>query len=167
VAPPRLVAAAAWARSHYCRHRRCAACDELERELDDGRRVVEVTRHFLVVVPFAAGSTFEQWILPRRHQASFDQTDDRELIDFAALLHRTLQRLKIAVDDPPYNFFLESGPTAPADALSMHWGLRIAPDLVTPGGFELGAGLLVNPSRPEDDAEALRAATPPAKEDAT
>jgi UDPglucose--hexose-1-phosphate uridylyltransferase len=157
--PPRFAATTAWARSHYARQGRCVTCEELELELEDGRRVVEATERFLVLVPFAAASPFEQWILPRRHQASFAQTDDGELIEFGRLLQRALYRLRAALDGPSYNYAIESAAAGDADAPCIHWRLRIVPDLVTPGGFELGAGLPINPSWPEDDAEALRSAT--------
>jgi UDPglucose--hexose-1-phosphate uridylyltransferase len=161
--PPRLAAKTAWARSHYARATRCITCEQVELELEDGRRVVEATERFLVIVPFAAASPFEQWILPRRHQASFAQAEDGELIELGQLLQRALCRLKAALDDPPYRYAIESGSAGEADAPYMHWGLRIVPDLVTAGGFELGGGLPINPSRPEDDAEALCSAAAAAR----
>jgi len=39
----------------------------------------------------------------------------------------------------------------------VHWRLRIVPDLVTWGGFEVGTGMAINPSCPEQDAEELGA----------
>jgi hypothetical protein len=53
---------------------------------------------------------------------------------------------------------IESASIRDRDTASEHWSVRIVPDLVRPGGFELGSGLPINPSRPEDDAAALRAA---------
>jgi UDPglucose--hexose-1-phosphate uridylyltransferase len=43
-----------------------------------------------------------------------------------------------------------------AEAPYFHWRLRIVPSVVTPGGFEIGGGLPINPSSPEGDTEALR-----------
>ena len=40
----------------------------------------------------------------------------------------------------------------------VHWRLRIAPDLTTWGGFELGAGMPINAASPEADAARLRLA---------
>lgn len=159
--PPRLSEMTAWARSYYAREGRCATCDELEREIADGSRIVEATERFLVVVPFAAAAPFELWILPRRHQPSFAESDEDELAELGYVLRRVLYRLKLALDDPPYNYAIEAGATEDADTPFMHWRLRIAPDLVTPGGFELSAGLPINPSRPEEDAEILRAVSLP------
>jgi len=158
ITPPRLAAMAGWARAHHARRGRCVVCEELARELEAGRRIVEAADHHLVVVPFAPAGPFEQQILPRRHQASFAQSDDDELDELGRLLQRALRRLAATLDDPPYNFAIESGAAEASDARSSHWRLRIVPDVVRPGGFELGAGLPINPSRPEDDAEMLRRA---------
>ncbi|MEJ1996405.1 MAG: hypothetical protein P8X75_14565 [Limibacillus sp.] len=126
----------------------------LETELVEGTRVVEKTESFVVLVPYAAANPFEMWLLPRCHQASFGRMDDVELREFAIILQGSLQRLKAVLDDPPYNFVVESW--EPADNDFAHWRLRIVPGLTTPGGFELGSGLAINPNCPADDAEVLR-----------
>jgi UDPglucose--hexose-1-phosphate uridylyltransferase len=153
---PRLDAIAAWAQSGDARRRQCVICQELTLELESGLRIVEVSECFVVVVPFAAPSPFELWIVPRRHEASFAQGDNAELDELGRVLQRALYRLKVLFGDLPYKFAFESW--TDAEMPSNHWRLRIVPGLVTPGGFELGAGLPINPSRPEDDAKKLRAA---------
>ncbi len=165
--PPRLAATSAWARSHHGRRGRCVICEEIELELVDGRRIVEAGEQFLVVVPFAAASPFEQRILPRRHRASFAQCGVGELFELGNALKRALRRLQAVAGDPPYNLVVEPALKDDGAAPFSHWGVRIVPELVTPGGFELGAGLPINPSRPEDDAEALRTAPVPVREHAT
>ena len=158
--PPRQAAVAARAREHHARHGGCLICDQLALELDDGRRIVEATDDFVVLVPYAARSPMEQLIVPRRHQPTFAAADARELHALGSLLQRALRRLHALLDDPPYNHVVESAGDTQADAPCMHWSLRIVPDLATPGGFELGTGLSINPSRPEDDAESLRSRHP-------
>jgi UDPglucose--hexose-1-phosphate uridylyltransferase len=156
--PPDLAAKAAWARDRFERGGRCAACDALERELEDGRRVVEATDDFLTVVPFAATTPFEQWIIPRRHRASFAAAEPDELVALGPVLKGALRRLAGALDDPPYNLAVDTAPAGQGATAWLHWSIRILPGMVTPGGFELATGLPINPSRPEDDAAALRRA---------
>ncbi len=155
VMPPRLTAISDWMRAQYGRRGDCVTCKMVETELAEGARVVAQTEGFVVLVPFAAASPLEMWLLPRRHQASFGRMGDAELREFAVLLQGTLRRLRAVLDDPPYNFVVESWEGV--DEGVAHWRLRIVPDLTTPGGFELGSGLAINPSRPEEDAEILRA----------
>ena len=49
--------------------------------------------------------------------------------------------MEAAHDDPPYNFIIESAGKAALGAPHVHWQLRIVPDLVTAGGFEIGTGM--------------------------
>jgi UDPglucose--hexose-1-phosphate uridylyltransferase len=154
--PPRLRGIAEWMRRCWKEIGRCITCDELQIERADGRRIVEETQSFLAVVPFAASVPFETWIVPKRHQASFAGTDRTECAELGPLLRNTLQRLNSVHGDPPYNFVVESFDAPERDLPHAHWRLRIAPNLVTWGGFELGTGVPVNPSGPEADAHALR-----------
>jgi UDPglucose--hexose-1-phosphate uridylyltransferase len=156
--PPRLRAMTDWARQRHRESGRCVTCEELDIERADGRRLVEESAHFLLLVPFAATVPFEMWLAPKRHQAGFAEAEAEELADLGVLLRRALARLKAALGDPPYNFVIESPGKGEEGAADQHWRLRIAPDTVIPGGFELGAGIPINPSKPEDDAAALRAA---------
>ena len=110
-----------------------------------------------MIVPFAAERPCQTWIIPKQHQASFIELDDSEC-SVARLLRRTLFRLRRVHDDPPYNFVIDSASRVDLRASYVHWRLRIVPDLAMLGGFELGAGTAINPSRPEDDAAVLRAA---------
>ena len=134
----------------------CPTCDEIAGERDLGYRIVEETQNFLVLVPFAPEHPCETWIVPIEHQASFLHMDDLQLAEFARLLRRTLDRLLCAKDDPPYNFVIDSAARTHLQSPYLHWRLRIAPNLATGGGFELGAGMAINPSNPEDDASVLR-----------
>jgi len=137
---------------------RCPTCAELERVLQHRDLVVEETECFLALVPFAAERPFEQWLVPKRHHCSFDDANADELDDLALLLRRALQRLRIVHHDAPYSFAIESGGHSEKRSRYLHWRLRIAPELVTWAGFELGSGMPINPSQPEKDAQELRAA---------
>jgi UDPglucose--hexose-1-phosphate uridylyltransferase len=160
VVPPRVAAISEWGRQYQRAHDRCAVCDELDIECKNGVRLVDGNDHFVTLVPFAAQYPCEQWLIPRRHRASFAALDDQEMPAFVDLLGRTLHRLQAALDDPPYNFVIDSAPKGELEAPHWHWRLRIVPDVTTWGGFELGAGLPINPSSPEDDARLLRATDP-------
>ena len=153
--PPWLATVANWCRDEFHRHSRCATCDMLARDLAEGQRLVEATERFALLVPFAASSPFEQWLVPRSHQASFAQSDAVARREMAMLFQRALLRLRTVRDDPPYNFAIESWQANGADQRYTHWRLRIVPRLGFPGGFELGSGLPINSSRPEADAAAL------------
>ena len=158
--PPQIVLSEHWARDHYDRHERCAACSMIQSELEDGRRIVEATAHFAAFVPFAAACPFEIHVYPVRHVPCFAQAAERELADLATLLRRVLRRLKHTIGDAPSNWVLDSAVAREQESPFLHWRLRIRPALAVWGGFELGAGIPINPSLPEKDAGALRSAAP-------
>jgi UDPglucose--hexose-1-phosphate uridylyltransferase len=156
--PPKVAAINDWAKRYYAEHDRCTLCDELQIERKSGHRIIDENDAFVAIVPFAAEHPFEIWVVPKRHQPSFGALTDDALPAFAALLGRSLRRLQTALDDPAYNFVIDTAPKSELAAPHWHWHLRIVPDVATWGGFELGAGLPINPSSPEDDARLLREA---------
>ncbi|MEJ2623540.1 MAG: hypothetical protein P8Z80_03055 [Pseudolabrys sp.] len=156
--PPRLAALNEWAKSYHADHGVCAMCEELQVETCHRERVIEETDRFLALVPFAAEHPYEIWIVPHDHHASFIDIEDAALAEFGELLARCLRRLKKVLDDPPYNFAIDSAPKHEFGAAHFHWRLRLVPRVAIWGGFELGGGLPINPSSPENDAAALRMA---------
>src|SRR5574341_841497 len=54
------------AREYYQYKRRCLYCDMLRQEIVAEERVARLTPHFVVLVPYAARTPLETWILPRQ-----------------------------------------------------------------------------------------------------
>lgn len=144
------------ARSYFDDRGRCLVCDMAEQELADGRRVVFENDLFAAFVPFAASVPFETWILPKGHRTSFGGLSDEEGADFSEVLHGVLAKLDGVCGDPDYNYVIHSSAMRAADEPYLHWHLQLKPRLVTPAGFEMGSGIQINPSIPEDDAARLR-----------
>ena len=139
-------------------HDRCLYCDIVDSERREGRRVIRETGEFIAFVPYAAVMPFEIWIVPKRHQAGFDLIEPEEKSGLAVLLHDMLRRLGNSLYDPDYNLMLVSRTNRSDSTDGGHWYLSIHPRLITLGGFEMGAGMNINPSLPEQDAERLRTA---------
>lgn len=158
IIPPWIAVQSGWVRERHAKLGSCAICEEVGHEAGSGSRVVEVTRRFLVGVPFAARSPYEVRITPFRHQSSFANASLDEIAELGPILRRTAARLRNTLGSRTCNLVIGSAAPHWLDAESDHWSLSIVPDLLRPRGFELGSGLPVNPSRPEDDAASLRAA---------
>lgn len=134
----------------------CAFCDLIKNELFLKVRIVYQNRSFVALVPYAASVPYEVWILPRQHTAVFGDINKDEKIDLALILQKVLHRMYIALDDPDYNYAIQSFTRFKSEEPHLHWFVRIVPRRLTPAGFELGSGFMVNPSIPEEDAELLR-----------
>jgi UDPglucose--hexose-1-phosphate uridylyltransferase len=139
----------------------CVFCRTLDDELKDGARLVTESPHFAAFVPYAALSPFHTWIFPRRHASSFEEITDAELHDLANVLKLVLAKLYYGLNDPDYNYVIRSIPTHDGHTSYFHWYLSIVPRIVRAAGFELGSGMYINPSSPEQDARFLRQFNPP------
>lgn len=146
--------------SYYQKEKRCIICDIIGDEHAHGCRVVNENDAFLTVVPFAANAPCEMWLLPKHHQADFGELPEGNVELLAIALRDALLRLGRTLDDPPYTYVIDTAAKATAGAAALHWRLRITPRVIVPAGFELGAGLPINPSLPERDAALLRAVLP-------
>ncbi|MCF6158267.1 MAG: galactose-1-phosphate uridylyltransferase [wastewater metagenome] len=135
---------------------RCVYCEILEYEMKDGRRIIYENDHFVAFVPFAAEVPFEILIMPKIHKANFGKTSDNEKSDLALALKSILERLRKKLNDPDYNYIINTSVRYRAEEPQLHWHLLIRPRLTTMAGFEIGSGININPSIPEDDAEFLK-----------
>jgi UDPglucose--hexose-1-phosphate uridylyltransferase len=137
-------------------HGRCMVCSlpDLEPAFED--RVVLRDDHFVGVVPWAAESAFELWVIPRRHQAEFGECTQEERAALAACLGELLRRYRDRAGDPAYNLILHSAPRGRTGSRAHHWFVQLRPRIHRIAGFELASGVHINPSLPEQDARVLR-----------
>ncbi|ACK68735.1 galactose-1-phosphate uridylyltransferase [Gloeothece citriformis PCC 7424] len=147
------------AQRYFDRWHRCVYCDMLRDELKEEKRIIEENDSFVAFVPYAAQVPCEVWIMPKQHKADFGSITEAEKGDFASILQRVLARLYKKLDNPAYNYVINSASRYKAEEPQLHWYCQILPRLTTPAGFELGAGISINPSIPEVDADFLRDCT--------
>lgn len=146
---------------------RCSFCAVTAHELERGARLVARDDAFVALAPYASRFAYETWILPLRHEASFEAAERPELLGLAAILRDTLGRIRRALDRPCYNFLIHSAPARSGALPWYHWHVEIIPKLSLASGFEWGTGAYINAVPPEEAAERLRAperapAPPPA-----
>jgi UDPglucose--hexose-1-phosphate uridylyltransferase len=135
---------------------RCMICGMLEHELREGKRIVLETEHFVSFVPYASPAPFVMHVVPRAHSASFEDISDAEIGDMAGILQSTLAKLYRGLDNPDFNFTIRSSPVQEKWNEAAHWHLSIIPRLTQPAGFELGSGMFINVTIPEESAAFLR-----------
>jgi UDPglucose--hexose-1-phosphate uridylyltransferase len=138
---------------------RCVYCDILDYELKDKQRIILENKSFVTFVPFAAEVPFETWIMPKNHKADFGEISDEEKSDLATSLHTMLKTLNHKLHDPDYNYVINTSVRYRAQQPQLHWYLQIRPRLMTSAGFEIGSGMNINPSIPEEDAKYLKTKT--------
>jgi UDPglucose--hexose-1-phosphate uridylyltransferase len=134
----------------------CVYCQLWADTFQDGGRIVVESEHFVAFVPYAAGSPFHTWVVPRRHEPSFLNATDQELGDLGFVLFQVLRKLYVGLHDPDYNFIIRSAPIHDTGQAYLHWYIGIVPRVTQATGFELGSGVFVNTALPEDSAAFLR-----------
>lgn len=137
----------------------CVFCTMLADELMRRERLVAVNERFAAFVLYAASSPFHIWIVPRQHRASFLHVSEEELAYLAPLLRDVLFRLYAHLNDPDFNLLIRSTPTKEPENGYFHWYIAIIPRLSRSAGLELGSGVWINPSLPEECAAFLRGYT--------
>ena len=144
------------ARGHYETKERCVFCDILRQETADGRRLIAENADMVAVAPYAPRFPFETWILPRRHQALFEDAPRHEYAALARLLGDILRRMNKALRMPPFNLLIHSAPVGEPAGEYYHWHVEIIPTLTKVAGFERATGFYLNPTAPEEAAQVLR-----------
>lgn len=141
---------------HFDEFGECIFCRVLDQELKESTRIVHESEHFVAFVQFAALTPFSMLIMPRRHMACFSEITDAEAADLAGNLRRTLGKLYYGLDDPDFNYSVRTAPVEYAGVKYYHWYVSIIPRLTKLAGFELGSGMFINVSLPEENASFLR-----------
>ena len=127
-------------RDYFASKERCVFCDILSQEERQGVRIVEMRGDFVALCPYAPRVPYEVWILPRTHDAAFERTATSRagnLTEFAALLRRTLQRIRAFTE--AFHLVLHTSPNSqhPSGAMGYwetldddyHWHIEILPIL--------------------------------------
>lgn len=145
-------------KAYYAFKERCAYCDIAQQEIRSGVRLVTETDRFVVIQPYAPRFPFETWLMPKRHESHFENSDPPTMQNLAWVLRLTMRKLDRVLERPAYNFVLHSGPIQEGPMPHYHWHIELMPKLTHVAGFEWGTGFYINPTPPEESARFLREA---------
>jgi UDPglucose--hexose-1-phosphate uridylyltransferase len=141
---------------HYDSTGHCIYADMRDHELRAGTRVVMETEAFAVFHPFASHHPFETWIMPKTHQACFGNASAEDLERLAPVLRITLLKLYRGLNNPDFNYVIDTAPVGEENKDYYLWHLRIIPRLTETAGFEIGSGININTALPEETARFMR-----------
>ena len=163
VNPKRVKEELVGARRYFEYKERCVFCDMLKQELKQKERVIIDIDGLVAISPFASRFPFEVWILPKEHCCDFFTIKPEQRRDLAGILKKIMSKLKVALNDPPYNYILHTAPFRRPKAgywktvdEDYHWHIEIMPRLTRVAGFEWGTGFYLNPTSPEEATKILR-----------
>lgn len=138
--------------------------DLIEKEIEDGRRVLYASEGAVAFVPVFARYSYEVWVAPRRPVASVADLDSGQRREFARALKTILMKFDRLWDRPfPYVMVIHQAPTDGLTHAEAHLHVEFYPAyrmrdrLKYLAGSELGAGVFTADTLPEDKAAELRA----------
>ncbi|MEK7567160.1 MAG: DUF4931 domain-containing protein [Patescibacteria group bacterium] len=155
IIPPDVSKSLEGSRVYYEKNKKCAHCAMIKWEAKKGERVIYENDKFIVIEPFAPRVSYETRIFPKRHAGNFDDLSAAERISLADVMIVSLKKIKKAMNDPDYNFFIHTAPTKDG-AGYYHWHIEILPKTSTWAGLELGTGIEVVAVSPENAAKELK-----------
>lgn len=141
--PPAVELEATAQSRYYAQHGRCAVCDVVTWEDNQGVRVVYSDKHWLVIAPYAASAPFGVWVIPRRHEGQFTHLRPGELESLSTALGLVSGRLDAS--SISFNWFIHNS-LAHEDH---HLILKVEPRGTPWAGAEMGTGMAINSVPPE------------------
>jgi UDPglucose--hexose-1-phosphate uridylyltransferase len=158
-------------RDYFVQKERCVFCDILAQEERQAVRVIEMRGDYTALCPFAPRVPYEAWLLPRSHESSFERlalSRAGVLLDLAALLRRTLIRIRSITED--FHLVLHTSPnsTHRSEVLGYwktidedyHWHIEILPVIAGRARSYTFQEVYFSPLSSETAAQRLREAAP-------
>lgn len=132
-------------------------------ELKDGRRIIFENETMVCFLPAFARYTYETWIVPKRRVGHLYDLNDKEFSDLSLAVKTLILKYDHMWDRPfPYLMNIQQAPVK-GDHPYAHFFFQFTPPYRTKdrlkylAGTELGAGIFVNDSLPEEKAQELKA----------
>ena len=137
------------ASAYYNFKERCIFCDIIRQEIEEKERIIAQNKSFISFCPFVPRFPFEMWIMPKAHTFSYCDITPDEIRELAKILKEVLMRMKVILNDPPYNFIIHTSPIDGEERPGYHWHMEIMPRVSRIAGFEWGTGFYLVPTPPD------------------
>ncbi len=164
IVPVRIAREVANSRGHFLLKERCLVCDIVSQEIRQNKRVVVMNEHFVVICPFAPRFPYETWVVPRFHDAYYENSWHESVKkDFAAIMLDVMRRIEALVN--AYTVEIHTAPALVAGGRHgedlpitdyYHWHFEILPRDFRSSKYKREDEFHVVSISPEEAAEALK-----------
>lgn len=151
------------AREYYASHGSGVLQDHIQRELDDGARILYQGEHAVAFVPIYARYPYEVWVAPQTPVESFAALNNVQRADLARALKTVLLKYDGLWSRPfPYLMAWYQAPTDDQPHPESHLHAQFYPPYRSPdklkylAGTEIAAGLFAMDALPEEKARELQ-----------
>lgn len=146
ILPPEVEEELTLAKQYQDKHRSCAYCDIVKKEMKSKRKIFE-DKHVAAFTPYASEFHYEAWIFTKRHLDNISKLNAQEFKSFAKALKKIL--LKLNKLNLSFNLFVHQV----VSDKNQHFYMKIQPRDSIWAGVELGSGLVINSVAPETAAQ--------------
>ncbi len=153
------------AKKYYLEKERCYLCDEINAEIEVGKRVLYQNDSFISYCPYSSLFPFEIKIAPKFHGHDFTSITDQEIKNLSEVLQYSVRKLHKTLINPPFNLVFYTSPPIRSSLVDeyiykgldiyFHWHIEILPRITTLAGFELGTDYYINHTPPEEAVKYL------------
>lgn len=160
--PPDVYRSFYGARKYFQEHGQRVYDDLLTWEVKEQKRIIYENDKFIAFCPFVSKFPYEVRIFPKQSHAHFDLMPAEDEKDFARALSISLKKIKLALNNPPFSFFIHTAPLGESSENThdyYSWHLEILPKIKITAGFEMGTGVEINVIDPDEAAKLLRETT--------
>lgn len=119
--------------------------DLIQRETR-GPRMVYKDAHIVAFTPYASIFSYEVWILTRKQRDNIRELSAEERLSLATLMKKLTTKIRRKGFD--YNYFFHEIFSNP----NQHFHVKVMPRPNIWAGFEVGTGMVMNPTPPEEAA---------------
>ena len=112
--------------------------------------VIDENESFTRIVPNAAQHAYEQWVVPKKHQADFTTLRDGEITALGAILQTAVRKARGIA--PAHNVLFMNFPHDTA----AHFYIDVFPRMTSVAGFELATGTFIDIIEPDTAIRRLR-----------
>lgn len=147
--PPDIKEELTIARAYQIKHKTCAYCDIVKKEIKSPRIIYE-DKFVACFAPYASQYHYEAWIFTKRHLDNITKLNHDEFKAYTKILKKIL--LKLSRLNLSFNYFLHQV----ISEINQHFYLKIQPRDSIWAGVELGSGLVINSIAPEEAAKFYR-----------
>ncbi|KAL6286400.1 hypothetical protein ACE6H2_010790 [Prunus campanulata] len=134
VVPPAVATRLGSMKEYFDQTGKCSVCESNSKDL-----LIDVSAHFISIVPFAATFPFEMWIIPLDHSSHFHELDSEKMahsaylmqicthldtydclpetldatlqaVELGGLLKLVLRKMSLQLNNPPFNFMVQTSP---------------------------------------------------------
>ncbi|MCC7474740.1 MAG: DUF4921 family protein [Pirellulales bacterium] len=154
--PASVAAELSRAADHLRAHRKCAYCALIEQELAAGDRIVfnNTASNLVAFCPYASLQPYEVWLMPTRHEATFEEQGSLQLGQVATAVWHLVAQMETVAPHVQYNMLLRTAPVG--EEAVFHWRIELLPRVNSLAGLEIATGVHINPVSPESAAKLLR-----------